>query len=75
MVSEICTLEIEHAIQHNKRLVPVAWRDVEDDQVHTAMLVHNWVFLREEDDFEASLEFFIGALILTWSMSGNVHIC
>ena len=22
VVSEICTLEIEHAIQHNKRLVP-----------------------------------------------------
>ena len=55
VVSEICTLEIEHSIQHDKRLVPVVWRDVEDDQVHT--LVHNWVFLREEDDFEASLEF------------------
>ena len=33
VVSEICTLEIEHAIQHNKRLVPVVWRDVADDQV------------------------------------------
>ena len=60
VVSEICTLEIEHSIQHDKLLVPVVWRDVEDDQVH--MLVHNWVFLREEDDFEASLEFFIGSL-------------
>ena len=60
VVSEICTLEIEHSIQHDKLLVPVVWRDVEDDQVH--MLVHNWVFLRAEDDFEASLEFFIGSL-------------
>ena len=56
VVSEICTLEIEHAVQHNKRLVPVVWRDVEDDQVYSAMLAHNWVFLREEDDFEANLE-------------------
>ena len=25
VVSEICTLEIEHAVQHNKRLVPVVF--------------------------------------------------
>ena len=62
VVSEICILEIEHAIQHNKRLVPVVWRDVEDDQVHSAMSAHNWVFLREEDDFEANVELLISAL-------------
>jgi len=62
VVSEICTLEIEHAIQHNKRLVPVVLHDVEDDQVHSAMSAHNWVFLREEDDFEANLELLIDAL-------------
>ena len=62
VVSEICTLEIEHAIQHNKRLVPVVWRDVADDQVNTAMSAHNWIFLREEDDFNANLELLISAL-------------
>ena len=62
VVSEICTLEIEHAIQHNKRLVPVVWLDVADDQVHSAMSAHNWVFLREEDDFDAGFELLIDAL-------------
>ena len=62
VVSEICTLEIEHAIQHNKRLVPVVWRDVEDHQVHQVMSAHNWIFLREEDDFEANFELLIDAL-------------
>ena len=62
VVSEICTLEIEHAVQHNKRLVPVVLHDVEDDQVHSAMSAHNWVFLREEDDFEANFELLIDAL-------------
>ena len=62
VVSEICTLEIEHAIQHNKRLVPVVWHDVEADQVHSAMSAHNWVFLREEDNFESSFELLIDAL-------------
>ena len=62
VVSEICTLEIEHAIQHNKRLVPVVLHDVEADQVHSAMSAHNWVFLREEDDFEANFKLLIDAL-------------
>ena len=73
VVSEICTLEIEHAIQHNKRLVPVVLHDVEDDQVHSAMSAHNWVFLREEDDFEANLELLLW--ILTWTMSESTHVC
>ena len=62
VVSEICTLEIEHSIQHNKRLVPVVLHDVEDDQVHSAMSAHNWVFLREGDDFDANFELLIDAL-------------
>ena len=62
VVSEICTLEIEHAIQHNKRLVPVVLRDVADEQVHSAMSAHNWVFLKEEDNFDANFELLIDAL-------------
>ena len=56
VASEICTLEIEHAVKHNKRLVPVVWKEAEDHQVHSAMTAHNWVFLRAEDDFEANFE-------------------
>ncbi|MDP7279993.1 MAG: toll/interleukin-1 receptor domain-containing protein, partial [Candidatus Poribacteria bacterium] len=62
VASEICTLEIEHAVKHNKRLVPVVWKEVEDHQVHSAMTAHNWVFLRAEDDFEANFELLIDAL-------------
>ena len=62
VVSEICTLEIEHAVQHNKRLVPVVLYDVSDDKVHSAMSAHNWVFLREEDDFNTNFELLIDAL-------------
>ena len=60
VASEICTLEIEHAVKHNKRLVPVVWKDADD--VHQAMSAHNWVFLRAEDDFEANFELLIDAL-------------
>ena len=53
-------MEIEHAIKHNKRLVPIVWKDASD--VHQSMSAHNWVFLREEDDFEANFELLIDAL-------------
>ena len=33
-----------------------------DDQVHSAMSAHNWVFLRGEDDFETNFELLIDAL-------------
>ena len=61
VTSEICTLEIEHAVKHNKRLVPVVWKEVEDNQVHSAMSTHNLVFLRQQDDFEANFELLIDA--------------
>jgi len=60
VVSEICILEIEHAVQHGKRLVPVVWKDASG--VHQSMSAHNWVFLREEDSFEANFELLIDAL-------------
>ena len=60
VASEICTLEIEHAVKHNKRLVPVVWKDADD--VHQSMSAHNWVFLRQQDDFEANFELLIDAL-------------
>ena len=43
-------------------MVPVVLHGVEDDQVHSAMSAHNWVFLREEDDFDANFELLIDAL-------------
>jgi len=60
VASEICTLEIEHTITHNKRLVPVVWKDADD--AHPSMSAHNWVFLGEEDGFEANFELLIDAL-------------
>ena len=58
--SEICTLEIEHAVLHNKRLVPVVWQ--ETAEVHASMSTHNWIFLRTEDDLAANFELLLEAL-------------
>ena len=44
VASEICRLEIEHAVKHNKRLVLVVWKDARS--VHEDISAHNWGFLR-----------------------------
>ena len=62
MASKICTLEVEHTVKHNKRLVPVVWKEVEDSQVHSSMTIHNWISLRQEDNFAANFVLLIAAL-------------
>lgn len=60
--SEVCKQEIEYALKHNKRLVPIVHREVADASVHPALSSHNWLFMRAEDDFEKALELFFRAL-------------
>ena len=51
-VSEVCRLEIEHAVKHSKKLVPILYREVEDRTLlHPDLASHNWLFFRENDDF------------------------
>lgn len=58
VTSDICRKEIEHALEINKRLIPILYREVEDEnqqkQMHPAISSHNWLFFREHDDFDAA---------------------
>ncbi|MEQ8672054.1 MAG: TIR domain-containing protein [Aggregatilineales bacterium] len=64
--SEICHQEIEHAIKYNKRLVPILFRELEDSDdkaaLHPHISSHNWIFLRDVDDFERAFEALTSAL-------------
>lgn len=64
--SEVCRDEIEHAIKYNKRLVPILYRELEDDDdkaaLHPHISSHNWIFLREIDDFDRAFEALTSAL-------------
>jgi nucleoid-associated protein YgaU len=52
VTSQVCHQEINHAAAHNKRLVPVVYRDAPTDQVPEKLKPVNWLFLREDDDFD-----------------------
>lgn len=62
--SEACFREIEHARLHKKRIVPILHRDPNGagQALHPAINAHNWIFIRENDDFRTSVSTLIEAM-------------
>src|SRR5690349_13685097 len=50
--SRVCGQEIGHAAKNGKRLIPVVVRDIKADESPAELRPLNWIFLRENDDFD-----------------------
>ena len=49
--------EIAHAAKNGKRLIPLIVRDVKPDEEMPQAISHlNWIFFREQDNFEESFQ-------------------
>lgn len=55
VASEICRAELRYAVENNKRLIPLLFRDAGKD-VPDELAKINWLHGREEDDFAAMVE-------------------
>jgi WD40 repeat protein len=62
VASEVCGRELEHALQHQKRLMPVVCKEVDPALVHPELGKINWIFLRDADNFEVGFRSLIAAL-------------
>ena len=62
LASEVCALELDHAVQHNKRLVPLVRREAEGRPVPAALARLNWIFMREQDELDAAVDTLVQAL-------------
>jgi WD40 repeat protein len=61
--SEVCTEELDHALKHHKRLVPVLYRDVKDyREVNKSLASHNWIMFNNPDNFDHSFSVLLKAL-------------
>ncbi len=63
--SEVCQKEIDYAVSHNKRIVPVLRQELgteDQPRIHPAIRSHNWIFFREQDDFEKSVAALLKAI-------------
>ncbi|MBW4695571.1 MAG: CHASE2 domain-containing protein [Lyngbya sp. HA4199-MV5] len=62
IASSVCNQEIDHAVRHNKRIMPIVHREVDMRQVRNALAKHNALFFREEDDFDTAFALLLKAL-------------
>jgi WD40 repeat protein len=53
--SEVCGQEVDHAVLNGKRLIPIVAQDVNPKEIHSALAKVNWIYLREQDDFEIAI--------------------
>jgi WD40 repeat protein len=63
MHSKVCNQELDHAIAHNKRLIPIVRRDGFDSTLmRPALGKHNWLFFRGEDNFDSAFQSLVKTL-------------
>jgi WD40 repeat protein len=56
LASDVCKDELELGLKYNKKLVPILHLEPEKGQtMHDALAATNWVYMREQDDFDATL--------------------
>src|SRR5688572_4509388 len=60
VISPVCYDEINHAVLHNKRIIPVLYQDIVEPEhkakMHPALSTHNWIYFRETDDQRAAFK-------------------
>lgn len=54
--------ELELAVAHNKRIIPLVCRDVDPRSVPDSLGKLNWIFFREDDDFAVSFRTLLTAI-------------
>ncbi len=56
LASKVCAQELELGLKYNKKLVPILHIEPEKGQdMHDTLAATNWVYMREEDDYDATL--------------------
>jgi hypothetical protein len=62
ITSKACRQDLAHAIEHNKRLVPIVCREVDPEDVPESLRSLNWIFLRDSDNREEGFQEVVDAL-------------
>ncbi len=56
LASEVCAEELELSLKYNKKLIPILHIEPEKGStMHEALAATNWVYMREQDDYDATL--------------------
>ena len=56
VASSVCLKELQHAVDQNKRLIPLVFQEPDSAKVPPSLGKLNWIFIREADDFEGAID-------------------
>jgi WD40 repeat protein len=63
LASEVCASELNLGLKYNKKLIPILYRDPNKGQaMHEKLASTNWVYLREQDDFDGTIPKLVEAI-------------
>src|SRR5262245_26058891 len=62
VASQVCNQELEYALQRHKRLVPLVRREAMLSLVHPELRKYNFVYFRDNDDFDSTFAELLRAL-------------
>lgn len=60
--SKVCRQQVEVAVKNGKRIIPIVVREIKAEDAPVDINHLNWIFLRENDDFNTALEKLITAI-------------
>src|SRR4051812_11059143 len=60
--SEVCAQEVAIAAEHNKKIIPMVWEDIEPSKLPQAIASRQWILSRALDNFESVVERLLGAM-------------
>jgi hypothetical protein len=63
--SEVCYREIQHALDNNKRFIPLLFTEVSDEDaphMHPAIRSHNWIPFSDDKKYDESVQKLLDAL-------------
>src|SRR5271165_1583416 len=80
--SEVCGEEVAHAVANKKRIIPIVCRqvnaeDVKKDTPLASLAALNWIFMREDDDFDKAFEqvrFALDTDLVYWHLSSRLLV-
>ena len=63
LASKVCADELELGLKSNKKMIPILQRDpLQGTTMHEKLAATNWVYMREQDDFDGTLPKLIDAI-------------
>ncbi len=63
VTSSYCQGEVDHAVNHSKRLIPVLYRDIKQkDLIPKALKERHYIFCRAADDFDKAMKELVDAI-------------